>query len=293
MALSLFDRQAMTFTPAERTSYMNNTVSPIAGSQSGYAPRQMGMLSLLGRSLSGVGAAFAGDTQWLQRQQKLDQEQYQADLEWRAALAKQQQETRPTMSFNPLTGEYTYRGEVPKGTIVRNEALPLEYQLKKSELTGMATMLPKMDQANEAVKILKDQYYSAVSPKSVEKGDVKGGISARASGIGESLKAAAGASPDLQTFKNNRGAFASLISKGGFLEAGVLTNQDIDRVLAAVPNEYSTKQEADKGWGTVNEILSAARKRYESGLASVSENRKGNSDGFLTTKSGIKYRISQ
>lgn len=284
MALRLFDTPSMSFAPADRTSYMNNTVTP-TGQATGYAPRQMGMLSLLGRSLSGVGAAFAGDTQWLQRQQAMDAEQYQADLEWRAALAKQQMDregaSRPVYTFNPATGEYSMKGEVPKGSVVRNMALPLDYQAQKAEILKTAGMLPNLDQANEAVNILKDQFYSAVSPKSVEKGDIKGGLGARASGLGQALQAEAGASPELQTFKNNRGAFASLISKGGFLEAGVLTNQDIERVLRAVPSEFSTKQEADRGWQTVNDILGSARSRYEEKLGKyTTETQSSTSSGW-------------
>lgn len=54
-----------------------------------YTPGSEGGLSILGQTLSGVGAAFAGDTQWMQRQQQIDQEAMQADMEFRAKLAEQ------------------------------------------------------------------------------------------------------------------------------------------------------------------------------------------------------------
>lgn len=92
MARGLFDQLPATIYPAERTSYMNNTAKSDTTAVPGYSPYQKGILSILGQTLSGVGAAFAGDTQWSQRQQKIDQEQMQADLEFKAALQKQYQD---------------------------------------------------------------------------------------------------------------------------------------------------------------------------------------------------------
>lgn len=171
-------------------------------------------------------------------------------------------------------------GMVPKGTkIIPNSTMQssedkIREAVTKSELTSAAGILPKMDQAQEAVKMLKEQYYKGFSPLDVQKGDLKGGLKARIGGLGQSAMSAAGANPDLNVYKSNRGAFASLISKGGFLEAGVLTNQDIERVLKAVPDEGSTKKEADTKWKEVEGILGKARSRYEKKFSNATGNEE-------------------
>lgn len=171
-------------------------------------------------------------------------------------------------------------GMVPKGTkIIPNSTMQssedkIREAVTKSELTSAAGILPKMDQAQEAVKMLKEQYYKGFSPSDVQKGDIKGGLKARIGGLGQSAMSAVGANPDLNVYKSNRGAFASLISKGGFLEAGVLTNQDIERVLKAVPDEGSTKKEADTKWKEVEGILGKARSRYEKKFSNVTGNEE-------------------
>lgn len=180
-------------------------------------------------------------------------------------------------------------GMVPKGTkIVPGSTMQssqdkIKEAVTKSELTSAAGILPKMDQAQEAIKMLREQYYKGVTPPDVSKGDIKGGISARLSGIGQSAMSSAGANPDLNVYKSNRGAFASLISKGGFLEAGVLTNQDIQRVLKAVPDEYSTKKEAEIKWQEVEGILGKARQRYEKKFSDAT-------GGAETSKNNDKYQ---
>lgn len=170
---------------------------------------------------------------------------------------------RPIITPNNPPGMMPKGSKIVPTSTMQSSEDKIKEAVTKSELTSAAGILPKMDQAQEAVKMLKEQYYKGFTPMEVEKGDIKGGLKARFSGIGQSAMSAAGANPDLNVYKSNRGAFASLISKGGFLEAGVLTNQDIERVLKAVPDEGSTKKEADTKWQEVEGILGKARQRYE------------------------------
>lgn len=86
MALPFFDQQAVTFYPATQDSYMKNTVTPDTSVVPGYSPYQKGMLTILGQTLQSISSAFQGDNAYWQRQQKVDQEQYQADLEFKAKL---------------------------------------------------------------------------------------------------------------------------------------------------------------------------------------------------------------
>ena len=193
-------------------------------------------------------------------------------------------------------------GMVPKGTkIVPTSTMQssedkIREAVTKSELTSAAGILPKMDQAQEAVKMLKEQYYKGVTPMDIQKGDIQGGLKARISGIGQSAMSSMGANPDLNVYKSNRGAFASLISKGGFLEAGVLTNQDIERVLKAVPDEGSTKKEAETKWKEVEGILGKARNRYEKKLSDSTGNKNNDAstNGFRTfSVGGVTYNIPE
>jgi len=203
--------------------------------------------------------------------------------------------------LRPIITPNNPTGMVPKGTkIVPSSTMQssedkIKEAVTKSELTSAAGILPKMDQAQEAVKMLKEQYYKGFTPMEVEKGDIKGGLKARFSGIGQSAMSAAGANPDLNVYKSNRGAFASLISKGGFLEAGVLTNQDIERVLKAVPDEGSTKKEADTKWQEVEGILGKARQKYEKKFGEVTggtgKSNPSGSEVQTFNVGGVTYNI--
>lgn len=88
MAKGWFDQSAATFYPADRVSYLNNTVKSNTNVSPGYSPRQEGYLTILGKTLQGIAAPFAGDYQWNQRQAKIDLEQQQADMEFAALLEK-------------------------------------------------------------------------------------------------------------------------------------------------------------------------------------------------------------
>jgi hypothetical protein len=94
MAIPWFDRQAMTFQATNPTNYVNSKAQLTKGYAvddsiaSGYAPRQAGILSLLGKSLTGIAAPFVGDTQWLQNETAQQLRQQQADQEFQALLMK-------------------------------------------------------------------------------------------------------------------------------------------------------------------------------------------------------------
>ena len=139
----------------------------------------------------------------------------------------------------------------------------LQDEIDKKELSSMATNLPKLDQAFQATSQLKDLFYGALTPTDVKKGDVVGGIKNRLSGPLRTVAATIGTNPQLNRYLANRKAFSGLTSKGGFGEAGMLTNQDIERVINALPNEYSTSKEAEIGFKEVEGILGAARTRFE------------------------------
>jgi hypothetical protein len=149
-------------------------------------------------------------------------------------------------------------GKTPEGKQAEAEKEILETEVKKS-----AESMPKLQNAFDAVNQLKSQFNSSASPSSVKKGDIGAGIASRFMGMKKGASAAIGADPELKTYLNNRKSFASLISKGGFLESGVLTDQDIKRVLDSIPDEYSTKEEADAGWREIDGILSGGLKRYD------------------------------
>ena len=143
-------------------------------------------------------------------------------------------------------------------------------EIDKKELSEQAKLLPKLDMAEQAVSQLEAQFGRAVpEPTSVQKGDVFGGLKARAEGLTQRASGLVGANADVRTYENLRKSFASLISKGGFMEAGVLTNQDIQRALAAIPLPGSTKEEVESGFREIKTILGSARQRYDSSRSRV------------------------
>ena len=85
----------------------------------------------------------------------------------------------------------------------------------------------------------------------------------RGKGVKEGLVAKMGGNPELQQYLKLRKSFASLITKGGFLEAGVLTNPDIERALGALPTTGSTKEEIELGWKALTNIMTTAQRKFE------------------------------
>ena len=132
----------------------------------------------------------------------------------------------------------------------------LSDEIAKKELSTMTTLLHKLDQADQAVMQLETLFKGGASPD-------KNPVVARVSGVADYLGAKSGFNPKLNAYLNNRKAFAGLIAKGGFGEAGMLTNQDIERVVSALPGSSSTPEEAKIGFQEVRNLLSSARKRFE------------------------------
>jgi hypothetical protein len=227
--------------------------------------------------MSGISAPFVGDMNWAMKQQQLQQQADQADQEFQRYMM-QTGVGKPIFTIDPATNQVVSLGVVPKGShVMAPQYTPEEktqQAVQKSELTKSAEMLPKMNQALEAVRSLKDQYYKSVKPPAVEVGDIKGGLMARASGLAQGAMSAGGANPELNVFKSDRGAFASLISKGGFLEAGVLTNQDINRVLQSIPDEGSTEKEATGKWTRIEDILSKAQQKFDKKFKAIGGSRE-------------------
>lgn len=130
-------------------------------------------------------------------------------------------------------------------------------KLDVKELSEMQKTLPKLDQASKALGQLETLFYEGFQP-------TQDPVKARTvQGISAAVSSRAGFNPKGQAYLNNRKAFAGLIAKGGFGEAGMLTDQDIKRVTNALPNEFSTAEEAKTAFGEIKKILSSARKSYE------------------------------
>jgi len=160
---------------------------------------------------------------------------------------------------------------LPGNKIVKNPSyvnLPmanakLDQDLKKQELMEMTKLLPKLDQAGQSVGQLKELYYKGVSPIDVQPGDAQAAFKARYAGLPRSAAALIGLNPSLRQYQKQRQGFSGLIAKGGFGEAGMLTNQDIQRIASMLPTESSTKAEAELAFTEVSKILQSARQRYE------------------------------
>ncbi len=139
----------------------------------------------------------------------------------------------------------------------------LEQEATRAEVKKLAEIKPNLDRANEAIQELKGLFEKGDVSKSVKRGDVFSGLLERGKGVKEGIVAKMGGNPELQQYLKLRKSFASLITKGGFLEAGVLTNPDIERALGSLPTTGSTKEEIEIGWKTINNIMTSAQRKFE------------------------------
>lgn len=172
-----------------------------------------------------------------------------------------------------------YGIDIPKTQqeLQQENSRKIEQDITKNELETMSKQLPKLDQAYQSIGQLEDLYNKGATPD-------QNPIMARLTGIPDAVRAKMGFNPNLNSYMNNRKAFAGLIAKGGFGESGMLTNQDIERVVSALPSSGSTPDEAKLGFAEVKKLLGAARDRFEntkrrytggesSGFQQVSEKR--------------------
>ena len=79
-----------------------------------YTPSKQGFITTLGRTLSGIGAAFAGDTDYAIKQARIDQEKEQADMEFRAKLLQQKLMENDNINQKELIDRITKQGYIPK-----------------------------------------------------------------------------------------------------------------------------------------------------------------------------------
>ncbi len=166
-----------------------------------------------------------------------------------------------TPEVNSDTNEITF--EIPMQAELQQKAL-LGGKIEEKELASMAEKLPNLDRAEDAIAQLKQSFNEGWQPESIDEGEFIGGIFERLRGIGAiPLESWSQTNPQLHTYLSNVGAFSSLISKGGFLEAGVLTNQDIQRVIQALPKPGYSKERAALAWKTIDGVIGSARKRFE------------------------------
>lgn len=286
MAFSLFDRRPQ-YDPRGMEDY-------VAGNNNdyGYTPGQRGGLSTLGSVLSGVGAAFAGDTQWLERQQARNQEEMQADLEFRAALQKQAIDNKTRMNtktytFNPLTGEYTMTGEVPKGSIVRN-TIPLEQKVAQQQALDQAKGIPTADYgrfalSNESIKNLED-----VDKILFPSGDTK---SFRRDIAGASnLPIIGGPAPFNEDAQKVYRKLGSALAARQLIQTGVAANEGERKQLANqfLANYGSDPKSFREGINQLGSFYKDYNELYKTkGITS----NKSNNESFKTTASGIKYRV--
>ena len=138
-------------------------------------------------------------------------------------------------------------------------------KLDVKELSEMQKLLPKLDQAGQALNQLEKKYYEGIQPSSSP-------LQARGGGVFQKAGAGLGFNPSLNRYLSNRKAFAGLIAKGGFGEAGMLTDQDIARVTNALPSEFSTAEESKQAFEEIRTILGAARQRFEKKKAEIFSN---------------------
>lgn len=138
--MALFDRKPYTFNATKQDSYVTGNGYQVDDSYgTGYAPRQQGTLSLLGKAMTGIAAPFAGDSQWLQREEQQMLKQQQADQEFQALLMKNAMEKQKTSAVlksraegqkllkDALSGNGGMEGYIPKPYISANGGVGVQY----------------------------------------------------------------------------------------------------------------------------------------------------------------------
>jgi len=183
---------------------------------------------------------------------------------------------------------FEQQGRTPEG--IRKK---METDILEKEVMTSSANIPKLENAFNAIKQLKQQFDKSANSKSVKRGDVGAGIANKFYGMKKSASAAIGADAELKTYLNNRKSFASLISKGGFLESGVLTNQDIQRVLNSLPDEYSSTEEANAGWREIDLILQSGLENYNKKKEKLFSSLGANGTVKENKSGGIRMRDAQ
>ena len=92
---------------------------------------------------------------------------------------------------------------------------------------------------------------------------------------------------------NNRAGFSGLIAKGGFGEAGMLTQQDIERIKKLLPTSSSTAEEAPLAFKEINEILSSARVRFETAKSKYTGVQESYKPIKTTQNNDVSNKIEQ
>lgn len=156
----------------------------------------------------------------------------------------------------------------------------LKQDIRKKELTQAASMLPKLDQAVQSIDQLEALYHKGATPD-------KFGLIARATGPFDWIGAKTGINPDLNNYMDNAKAFSGLIAKGGFGEAGMLTNQDIKRVVSALPGPGSSKSEVKGKFSEIRKLLKNARSNFERTKREYIGTEQSNELNNLKSKYGL------
>lgn len=149
--IPMFDKApSMSATPAGVEDYVAGDAKTAFDS---YQGRQPGLLTGIGRALSGVSAPFLGDFEYAMKQQKLQQQTDEADNEFRRYLlmsGKGQQ----IFTIDPTTGGVVPIGVVPKGSkVVTNPNAPTADMKNQRTTTKQASALFKdLKTRSEALK---------------------------------------------------------------------------------------------------------------------------------------------
>ena len=150
--MALFDRKPYTFNATKQDSYVTGNGYQADDSYgTGYAPRQQGTLSLLGKAMTGIAAPFSGDYEWLQREEQQTLRQQQADQEFQAllmknAMQKQAMKAKGTGLKSVYTtdadGKLKEVGQVPVGSqVIANPNAPTADMRNQQVTTGQAKVL--------------------------------------------------------------------------------------------------------------------------------------------------------
>jgi hypothetical protein len=116
------------------------------------------------------------------------------------------------------------------------------------------------------------------------------GITDRVSAVSTFMAGKAGKNADAKVYADNYEAFLGNLSRSIAAERGVLTDQDINRIRGAIariglnPLNVDSKEEGQKKWKVLRDIIGAAKKRLDQKQRMTQANPAGDESGIKDYK---------
>lgn len=159
----------------------------------------------------------------------------------------------PPAGFTPskyTVGGVTYESDQAGANERGNKAREIDFNLAAKANEDMAVL-------DTSLSSLEDMFKKAIPNPSAD------GSKAIMEGTFQNALSSVGMNEDLRSFNKLKDSMTSLFSKGLFREAGVLTNQDIQRAMASLPEATDSSVTLANKMATLRAIIQTGKTNYE------------------------------